>query len=140
MGNVRVVDAAQQAATNAVTALLNNGGAGSIDFYDGVQPADPDDSIGMAVLLGTLTWSADAFGDAAITGTATANIITEDISADATGVATWARSKDGAGNTVFDCDVGEDGDDATITIDDKNIIENGGINITSFTLTTPNGA
>lgn len=139
MANVRITNAAQQATMDAFTALINTGGAGTIAFYTGTQPADADDAIGSVTLLGTLTFSADAFGDAAVTGTATAGAITGDSSADASGVAAWARIRNGAGTTIFDCDAGEAADSATITLDNKNIVAGGTINITSFTLTMPSG-
>lgn len=138
MANVRLTNASQQAALDAFLNQINTGGAGTIEMYSGTQPADADDAI-TGTLLGTLTFSATAFGATDASGTATANAITGDASADATGVASHARIKNGAGTTIFDCDVGEAADNPTITLDNKNIVALGTIDITSFTMSIPAG-
>jgi hypothetical protein len=71
----------------AHTALLNSG---FLDIYDGTQPTTADTAIGAQVLLASLTFNATAFG-APSNGVATANAITQDSSANATGTATWYR-------------------------------------------------
>jgi len=138
MANLRTTDAIQQATLDALTGSINTGGAGTIKIYSGIQPADPD-SVITGTLLATLTFSATAFGATAITGIATANAITSEVNAPATGVATHARIANGAGTTIFDCDVGEAADVATITLDNKTIAITGTVSITAFTLTMPSG-
>lgn len=96
--------AGRNAAMDAITALLNAGGAGTINIYDGTQPATPATAITTQNLLVTLTFSATAF-TASVNGTAAANSITAG-TAVATGTATWARLKSGAGSVVADCSVG----------------------------------
>ncbi len=71
----------------AHVALLNTG---YLRIYSGAQPTDADTAIGAQVLLAELRFSATAFG-APTDGVATANAITEDSSANATGTAAWYR-------------------------------------------------
>lgn len=138
MANVRSATATQQAAMDARTALINAGGAGTIQLRDGTQPASANDAAS-GTLLATLTFSATAFSAANTSGVATANAITGDSSADATGTASWARILSGGGATVFDCDAGEAADSATVTLDNKSIVAGGTVDCTSFTLTQPSG-
>lgn len=72
---------------DAIRADFNSG---FLDIYSGAQPADPDTAIGAQVLLASLTLNATAF-PAASGGVLTANAITSDSSADATGTAAWYR-------------------------------------------------
>lgn len=91
------------AEANAVGDALNTG---YIRIYDGSQPADADTAVGAQVLLAELRFNADAFG-AAVAGLITANAITSDASANATGTASWARILASDGTTVwFDGSVG----------------------------------
>lgn len=77
----------RNAKLNAIRADFNSG---FLDIFSGSQPADPDTAIGAQVLLASLTFSATAFPVAAL-GVLTANAITQDSSADATGTAAWYR-------------------------------------------------
>lgn len=91
------------AEANAVGDALNSG---FIRIYDGAQPTDADTAIGAQVLLAELTFGADAF-PVAVAGLLTANAITSDSSANATGTASWARILASNGTTVwFDGTVG----------------------------------
>ena len=91
------------AEADAVGNALNSG---YIRIYDGTQPTNADTAIGAQVLLAELRFGVDAFG-AAVAGVITANAITADASANATGTATWARILASDGTTVwFDGTVG----------------------------------
>lgn len=137
MANIRTSIVTRQTALDSRTALINAGGAGTIEIRDGTQPASSDDAA-TGTLLATLTFSATSFGAADGNATATANAVTSDASADATGVASWARILSGGGATIFDCDAGEAADNATMTLANKNIAAGAAVNMTSFTLTQPN--
>ena len=138
MANVRLANASQQAAMDAVVDLIDGGaGAGTINIYDGTQPADANTAVSTQTLLATLTFSDPAFGNADTSGVATASAITDDSSADATGTASWARILDSNSATIFDCDVGTTG--ATINLNSVSIIIGGTVSITSFTMTHPDG-
>lgn len=78
--NPTVYDAACIAAVNAFTGQLNVGGAGTLQVWQGSQPALNGALAG--TLLATLTFSATAFPTATAAGgtvTATANAITNGI-------------------------------------------------------------
>ena len=139
MANVRLANAAQQAAMDAVVDLIDSGGAGTINIYSGTQPTTANDAVGAGTLLATLTFSATAFGATATTGIATASSITGDSSADATGTAAWARILNGSAATVFDCDVTATGGGGTIELNTVSIVSGGTVDITSMTMTHPDG-
>lgn len=137
MANVRLATAANNAACDAVVDLIDGGaGAGTVNIYDGTQPANANTAVSTQNLLATLTFSDPAFG-AASGGVATASAITSDTSADATGTATWARVLDSNAATIFDCDVGTSG--ATINLNTVSIVTGATVAITSFTMTHPDG-
>jgi hypothetical protein len=73
-----------------LNAIKSSFDAGFLDIYDGAQPAGPDTAIGAQVKLAGLVLNATAFG-ASASGVLTANAITADSSADATGTASWFR-------------------------------------------------
>lgn len=129
----RINTNARNAGVDAITALLNTGGA--IDIRTGAQPAAASDAA-TGTLLGTLTLSATAFG-ASASGTATANAITGDSSADATGTAGWFRAKTAGGVAVIDGSVGTSG--ADMNLSSVSIVAGGTINVTSWTVTLPAG-
>ena len=114
----------------AHTALLNTG---YLRIYSGTQAVTADTAIGAQVLLAELRFSATAFG-APTAGVATANAITEDSAADATGTATWYRCLKSNGTSVV-----EDGSVGTAT---SNLILNSvaisagaAVQVSSFTHT-----
>lgn len=131
-------DAATKAAVDAVAALCNSG---TIKIYTGSQPTDANTAVGAQTLLGTLTFPSTAFGASSASGsagskvvTATANTITDDTSADATGTAAWFRALKSDGTTVvFDGSVGVSGCDLNLTT--VSIVAGADISITSFTIT-----
>lgn len=137
MANVRLANAAQQAAGDAVVDLIDGGaGAGTIQIRSGTQPANAN-LAATGTLLATLTFSDPAFGATDTSGVATASAITDDSSADATGTASWARVLDSNSATIFDCDVSTSG--ATINLNTTSITSGGVVSITSFTVTHPDG-
>lgn len=94
--NTQLSNAAVNAEADALGALLNNG---YLRVYSGSQPATADTAIGAQVLLAELRFSATAF-PAASAGVLTANAITADSSADASGTAAWYRALKSDGTTV----------------------------------------
>lgn len=131
----RLTNAAASAAADAVVDLIDAGaGAGTIKIYDGTIPTNADTAVGAQTLLATLTFSDPAFG-AASNGVATANAITSDTSADATGTASWARVADSNGNTVMDLTVGTS--DADLVFNTVSFVAGATIAISSLTWTQP---
>lgn len=131
----RLTNAAASAAADAVVDRIDAGaGAGTIKIYSGTIPTDADTAIGAQVLLATLPFSDPAFG-AASNGVATANAITSDTSADATGTAAWARIADSDATTVMDVTVGTSGDD--INFNTVSFVAGATVSITALTYTQP---
>lgn len=135
---VRISTAARSAAADAIVDLVDGGtGAGTLRIFTGAQPANPA-TAPSGTLLGTLTMSDPAFGNAA-SGVATAAPITGDSSADATGTAGWARIADSSGTAIIDMSVTVSGGGGDLQLDSVNIVAGGAINVTSLTVTMPAG-
>lgn len=147
---------AQLFSTGARNALLDggwgplfDGGNGRIAIYNGTDPTDPNAAIS-GTLLATATMPSDVFA-AAASGVITANAITGDSSADATGTANFAvlyRSTDtalgsAAGTSdrrVILTNVTVTGGGGELTLDTTSIVATAPVNITSWTITWPASA
>jgi len=126
----KLSNAAASAAADAVTALLANG---YLRIYDGTQPATADTAISTQVLLAELRFGATAFA-AASNGVASANAITADSSADATGTATWFRAlKSDGTSVVFDGSVGTSG--ANLNLNSVAISAGAAVSVSALTYT-----
>lgn len=135
---VRISNAARSAAADAIVDLIDGGtGVGTLRIYTGAQPAGPA-TAPTGTLLGTLTMTDPAFGNAA-NGVATAATITGDTSADASGTAGWARIADSSGTAIIDMSVTVAGGGGDLQLDSVNIVAGGAINVTSLTVTMPAG-
>lgn len=130
--NTQLSNTGRNAALDALTALFNSG---KLRIYDGSQPANANTALSGQTLLAELTFNATAFG-AAASGVATANAITSDSSADATGTASWFRCVKSDGTTVLmDGTVGTSGANANFN---STAIQSGAtVAITAMTLTVP---
>jgi len=128
--NPQLANATVSTAADSACALLNSG---FFDIYDGTQPATANTAITTQVKLASLAFSATAFA-AAVNGVATANSITSDSDADATGTAAWFRCyKSDHTTVVFDGSVSTSGADLNLT--SVNIVQHGTVSISSFTYT-----
>jgi len=130
-----------KAAVDAITALIDAGTAAVLEIYSGTVPADADASGAGLTLLASLTFSATSFGAAADLNPgarATANSITADSSADATGTASVFRVKTQTGGTVNL--QGTVGTASEVMILNTTAITAGStVSCTAFTLTLPEG-
>lgn len=127
-------NACVNAEADAVGGALNNG---FIRLYNGAQPANADTALSGQTLLAELRFGADAF-PAAVAGLLTANAITEDPSANATGTATWARILASDGSTVwFDGSV--DDADANVVIATTSIVAGAVVSCSSLTFQVSKG-
>ncbi|HFD32035.1 MAG TPA: hypothetical protein ENJ28_04905 [Gammaproteobacteria bacterium] len=120
---------------DAITALVDaGGGAGFLEIYDGAQPVK-----GGAVtnLLAQLTFSATSF-PAASSETLTANSITDDSAANATGTATWFRVTDSTGAFVMDGTVGLTGSGADLELSNTSVVLGVPVSVSSFVITGGN--
>lgn len=131
-------DEAAKAAVDAVATLCNSG---TLKIYTASQPTDANTALGAQTLLATLTLSSTAFGSSSASGsagskivTATANTITDDSSADATGTAAWFRVlKTNGTSIVMDGSVGTSSCDLNLAT--TSIVSGADVAVTSFTIT-----
>lgn len=131
---MRLATAARNAACDAVVDLIDVGGAGTCLIYTNSQVGSVGGSEAGNTLLGTLTFSATAFGSAS-TGVATASSITSDTSADNSGTAAHFVVKSGAASTIFDGTCAQGSGD--MSFDNSTIVAGGVIACSSFTVTQP---
>lgn len=135
--NFKISTAARNAACDGIVDLCEGGTPpATIGVRTGAPPTNPGDA-DSGTLLATLTCSNPAFG-AAAAGVATANAITDDSSADASGDAGHFRVYQGGGSTVImQGTAGEAADSPDMTFDNKSIVAGGTVSISSFTVTVP---
>lgn len=130
--NTRLSVANRNAQLDAMRTRLNTG---YLRIYDGTQPADPDTAITTQVLLAELRLNATAFA-AASGGVITANAITSDTDADATGTATWYRCFQSDGTTAeIDGSVGTAA--SNLVMASTSIVQHAVVSVSAFTHTLP---
>lgn len=111
------------------------GASGFLRIYSGTPPATADTALSGNTLLAELPLSTTAFG-AAASGVLTANSITDEASAPATGTATFFRLVTSAGVAIVQGSVGTSGADLnlnTVSITTADVVE-----VTSFVITEGN--
>jgi hypothetical protein len=137
--NFKIATAVRNAACDAIVDRLDlNTPPAVTKIRTGSPPTNVGDA-SSGTLLGTCPFGNPAFG-AASSGTATANAITSDTSADASGDAGHFRVYQGAaGDTAaeFQGTAGNAGDSPDMTFDNKSIVAGGTIAISSWTVTVP---
>lgn len=132
---------------NAVNTTLNEGtGDAIINIYTGAPPADCE-TAPSGTLLGTCVMNTTPFiaaADQAPGALIDENAITDDSSADTTGIAGYFRvysSNSGTDASKVACHIqgtaGEAADSTDLTLDDKNIVVGGTISITDYKITMP---
>ena len=139
MADFRAAIAVRQAMGDAATALVDAGaGPGLLRIYAGTIPASVDNALaGTETLLATLTFSDPAFGATDTSGVATANAMTGDSAADATGDATFFRIEDSAGNVLFQGDVTAMGGGGDLELNSVSVQAGVEVSISSLTITVP---
>ncbi len=135
MANIRLATATANRVSDQIVAAIDGAraGAGKIEFYTGPQPDWPDDPVVSQVLLAQLSFSHPSFARA-IDGLISARAIDQP-KALARGKAEWVRITDGAGLPVLDCDVGTS--DATINLDNDQLVPGGPVMIMAFSIAMP---
>lgn len=125
--NLKLANAAVNAEADALTAALVSG---YLRIYDGTQPATADTAISSQVLLAELRFGNPAFGSSSA-GVITANAITQDSDADATGTATWFRLLKSDGTTpVLDGSVGTSS--ANLVLPTVSIVQHAVVSVSSY--------
>jgi hypothetical protein len=108
------------------------GASGLLRIYSGSRPATGGTE---TTVLAELTFSA-TFAPAASGGVLTANAVTQDSSANATGTATWFRVLTSGAAARIDGDVGTSGSD--LNLNSTSITSGGTVAVTSFVITAGN--
>lgn len=138
--NTQITQEGANAMLAAWAALLDSGSsAGTLAIYAGDIPASAATAITTQTLLGTLTLGDPAFGSAS-GGTLTANEITGDTAADASGTASFARLRDSNGTTRCDIKAGVAGSGAGLELATTTIVAGVAIEVTSLTINMPLGS
>lgn len=119
---------------DAVTSAI--GSSGLLRIYAGTPPANVAAALSSNTLLATCPLSS-VFAPAASGGVLTANAITSDSSADATGTATFFRLLTSGGTAIVQGTVTATGGGGDLTFSSTSFTAGLTINITSFTLTAP---
>lgn len=139
-----ITNAAAIAAVDAITALINAGGAGDLVIYGGSVPADADAALGSPTTLATITLETTAFGAAAdTTGEATANLaLGSGKSATATGggagtTATFFRVFSGAGTVIYQGTVGTVSGASDLVLTNTTIATGDTVSITDLEVRLP---
>lgn len=136
-----ITNAVAQSMLNAFTTANDAGTAAVINIYSGTAPADADAALSGNTLLAQLTMSATSFPaatDLAPGARITANAITSDSSADATGTATFFRIlTQNAGTVTAQGTVGTAS--ADLILNTTAITAGSTVSITAATITLPEG-
>jgi hypothetical protein len=127
-----------QACDAFVDAVDAGAGAGILRIYSGSVPANVDTALGAQVVLAELTMSDPAFGaavDANPNATATANAITDDTAANATGTASFFRIFDSNGVARIQGTCGTSG--AELILNSVSLQSGALVEVLSLTVTMP---
>lgn len=130
--SVRLAVLSANAIADAVATRCNGG---TIEIRDGAQPATADTAVTTQTLLATCTFGSPAFA-AAVDAVATANAITQDASADASGTAAWFRVLSSGGAAVMDGSVGV-GVNFDCNVASASVVSGEAFPIASMTITAP---
>jgi hypothetical protein len=116
--------------------------SGYLRIYSGIQPAGPDTAVSAApdhVLLAELRFGATAFG-APTNGLITANAITADSSANASGDAAWCRALKSDGTTaLFDGSAGMADDAPNLALNTTAIVAGEPVSVSALSILVPAG-
>lgn len=108
------------------------GSSGLLRIYDGAQPTNVATALGAQNKLAELALSSTAFGSPS-SGVITANSISNDTSADATGTAAWGTLTTSGGTRVVDFSVGTSG--ADLNFNSVAFSAGATVSVSSFTIT-----
>jgi hypothetical protein len=131
--NVKFAVALKNLQLDQITSQI--GTSGLVRIYSGTQPTNPDTALSGNTLLAELPCSA-TFAPSASGGVLTANAITSDSSADATGTASFASLLTSGGVRKIDFTVGTSGSD--LNMNSVAISSGAQVSISSLTVTAGN--
>ena len=134
---MRTAVVTRNAALDAIRASFNSG---LVRVYSGTRPTNADTALSGNTLLAQLTLNATAF-PAASGGVLTANAITNDAAADATGTASFVRVLQSDGTTVLaDFSVSATGGGGEMQFSTISFAATVVVSMSSFTITYPVGS
>ena len=116
----------------ALDAAFDTLNSGKFRIYDSTQPTDADTALGAQVLLADLALGATAFA-AASAGSKSANAITADSSADATGTATWCSLLTSGSVRKFDGSAGTG--TVNLVLNTASIVAAANVSVSSWSMT-----
>lgn len=132
---MKITTAERDVCVDAHAAHYNNG---YLRVYSGTRPANANTALSGNTLLAELRWNGTAFA-ASSGGVATANAITQDADADATGTASFVRNFKSDGTTVLsDMSVGTSG--AEVILNSLSITIHGVVQASAATITMGTGS
>jgi hypothetical protein len=127
--NAKTAVASRNLALDAAFDVLDSG---KFRIYDSTQPTDADTALGAQVLLADLALGADSFA-AASAGSKSANAITADSSADATGTATWCSLLTSGSVRKFDGSAGTG--TVNLVLNTASIVAAANVSVSSWSFT-----
>ena len=139
MATIKFRDTSKTAILNAIKTDIDSGAAaGKLLIYSGTIPATPE-TAATGTLLAELPLS---YPMGSITGSGsslalTFAAITQDSSANATGVAGYARVVTSSGTSIYDCDVSTTGGGGVLQLNTINIVAGGPVLVTAFMISVP---
>lgn len=131
--NLKYKGTLKNARLDQITSAL--GASALLRLYSGTQPTNPDSALSGNTLLAEQACSA-TFAAAASGGVLTANAITADSSADATGTATWGTLCKADGTRIIDFSVGTAS--ADLILNTTSIVAGAQVSTSSLTITHNN--
>lgn len=135
--NIRMRSATRDQMLTALRDALDSGrGPATIRIFGGTQPVDGDTVTLANPLLAVLTLSRPSGADASA-GLLTFGEIAEERSAQASGIATWARIRSADDAHGFDCDVTGPGLGGLIELNTTDITAGGPVRIYSVGISMP---
>jgi hypothetical protein len=133
---MKITAAIRNTQNDVVCDQLDSGGL--LRIYSGTRPTDADTALSGNTLLAELAFSSTAF-PASSSGSAAANAITQDSSANATGTASFVRCVKADGTTVVaDLSVGVGSGE--LQLNTLSIVSGLPVQVTALTFTTPVGS
>lgn len=131
--NLKYAVLLKNARLNQITSQIST--SGLLSIYSGTQPTNPDTALSGNTLLAQLALSS-TFAAGAASGVLTANTITTETSANATGTATWGTLTTSGGTRIVDFSVGTSG--ADLNLNTTSIVSGASVAVSSLTITSGN--
>lgn len=131
--NLKYAVTMKNARLDQITTAIST--SGLLSIYSGTQPTNPDTALSGNTLLAQLPCSA-TFAAGSSGGVLTANAITTESSANATGTATWGTLTTSGGTRKVDFSVGTSG--ADLNLNTTSIVAGASVACSSLTITSGN--